>query len=827
MRRLFLSIACLSGAMMAQEILLMRLFSIIQWHHWAAMVISLALLGFGAGGTLVAVARKPLLRCFPQAYRLGAMALGITAGGSFLLGQRLPFNPPELWWDARQYLYLVALYVQLAIPFLGGATCLGLALTQYPELIPRLYRYDLLGAGSGALLIVLGLWLFHPLTGLLLIGAASFAGALLGPVPAGRGRAWSLGTVVLGLGLAGCWLVGPPALRISEYKGLSKALLLPDAKVVAERSGPLGLLSVVASAAFHETPPGRSLNYFGPPPPPQVLLFVDGDSAGVITQTPGDVRTLDYLDFLSAALPYHLLRAYPPPSQGGSYLPPSRPLRVLALGAGGGSDILLALYYQAQQVDAVELNRQIVQLLRQELGDFTRHLFDRPEVRLHVAEGRGFVARSRERYDVVQIALLGSFSAAVSGTQALSESYLYTVEAFQEYLHHLRPGGLLALTCWLKQPPRDELKLWATAVAALEQEGVTEPGSHLAFIRSFNTATLVVARDPLSPAQVEAVRAFCDERSFDLIYLPGLRQDETNRYNLLDDPTLALGVQALLSGRRADFYRRYKFNLTPATDDRPYFFQFLTWRVLPELLASRGKGSVPFAEWGYFILLAALLQAILVSFGLILAPLFTLRREPSPPGMFLRVWSYFLCLGLAFLFLEIAFIQKFTLFLVHPLYSAAVVLCAFLVFAGLGSGSSERVVQVLGRKDLPNALRTIVAILVMLALLYLGVLPALFRSLIALPVAVKVVLSILLLAPLAFCMGLPFPLGLRSVADAAPSLVPWAWGINGCASVLSALLATLLALHVGFSGVVLLAAGLYLAAGITFPRRGGLHARPP
>lgn len=807
MRRFFLSIACLSGAMIAQEILLMRLFSIIQWHHFASMVISLALLGFGASGTLIAVARKPLQQHFSGAYRLSAVGLGITAGGSFLLAQRLPFNPPELWWDPRQYVYLLALYLLLALPFWCGATGIGLAFTQYPDLIPRIYRYDLMGAGVGALLIVGGLWLLHPLTCLLLIGALGFVGALLGPVPAGRSRRSSLGTVGLGLALAAGWLVWPPALRISEFKGLSKALLLPDAQLLAERSSPFGLLNVVHSAAFHEIPPGGSLNYFGPPPPPQHLLFVDGDSAGVITQTPADVRTLQYLDFLSAALPYHLLQARASP---GARLPP----RVLVLGAGGGSDVLLARYYGAQPVEVVELNPQTVQLLREDFGSFTRHLFDRPEVHLHVAEARGFVACSRDRYDLIQMALLGSFSAAAAGTQALSENYLYTVEAFQEYLRRLRPNGLLALTCWLKQPPRDELKLFATAVAALEREGVTQPAAHLAFIRSFNTATLVVARTPLTPIQVDTVRTFCDDRSFDLIFLPGLRPAEANRYNLLDDPSLDLGVQALLSDRRSDFYRRYKFNVVPATDDRPYFFQFLTWRVLPELLASRGKGSIPFAEWGYLLLLIALLQAALASFGLILAPLFTLRREPSPRGMFLRAGGYFLCLGLAFLFIEIAFIQKFTLFLCHPLYSAAVVLCAFLVFAGLGSGSSERVAQALRQRGWANPLPMIIAALVVLALVDLGLLPFLLRGLIVLPMVVKAVLSILLIAPLAFCMGLPFPLGLRFVAAAAPALIPWAWGINGCASVLSALLATLLALHFGFTGVVLLAAGLYAGAGL-------------
>ncbi|MEE8622917.1 MAG: SAM-dependent methyltransferase, partial [Alphaproteobacteria bacterium] len=289
-------------------------------------------------------------------------------------------------------------------------------------------------------------------------------------------------------------------------------------------------------------------------------------------------------------------------------------------------------------------------------------------------------------------------------------------------------------------------------------------------------------------------------------------------------PYLHEGAKALLGPGRQAYLRNYKFHIAPATDDAPYFFRFFKWRVLPELVALRAAGGAQLVEWGYVVLVATLAQAALASVVLILAPLRVLRRaRPTVAGErpFGRVVVYFLALGLAFLFIEIAFMQRFALFLSHPLYAIAVVLCAFLIFAGLGSGYSARLdarwrAPAEGRQGL-SAISLAVAGIVAVAFLELLLLPVLFDWLIPLPQAAKVLVSILLIAPLAFCMGMPFPLGLRQVSERAPELVPWAWGINGCASVLSAVLATLLAIHFGFTVVIALALALYALAVAAFP----------
>ncbi|MEX0696317.1 MAG: hypothetical protein WD099_02125, partial [Dongiaceae bacterium] len=613
---------------------------------------------------------------------------------------------------------------------------------------------------------------------------------------AGRRRLAAAGLAALAAVSAAAWPADWLRPLPSPYKGLSLALSVPDARVIAERSSPLGLLSVVESPTVpFRHAPGLSLTATTEPPP-QLGVFTDADAMTAITRFDGDPRRLDYLDQQTAALPFHLLR---------------RP-RTLVLGAGGGADVLLALYHEAAGVDAVEIDPQMVALLRDDFAEFAGRLYERPGVAVHVAEARSFVESSSRRWDLIHVALLDSFTAAAAGVQALSESPLYTVEALGAYLDHLAPGGILAVTRWLRTPPRDSVKLFATAIAALEAQGVADPGRRLAAIRGWNTATVLVRNGEFGPAEAAAVRAFAAARSFDLAWLPGLERAETNRFNRTAEPYLYDAAVALLGPERERFLADYKFHVAAATDDRPYFFRFFKWALLPELLALRGRGGFALLDSGYLVLVGTLAQAVATSLVLILLPLAWLRGGNGGGLARWRVAVYFLALGFAFLFVEIAFIQRFTLFLGHPLAAIAVVLCAFLLFAGLGSGLSGRLADRWPRGALPLAAASIVAF----AGLYLVLLPRLFPALMALPLGAKVPLALALIAPLAFAMGMPFPLGLRAVSRRAPGLVPWAWGVNGCASVIAAVLASLLAMHLGFTAVVALALALYAVAALVF-----------
>jgi spermidine synthase len=652
------AIALISAALLAYEVLLTRLFSIIQWHHFAYMVISIALLGYGASGTFLAFAQERLRPRFTSVFGVCAGLFAVSAVAAFAVAQRLPLNALAVVWEPRQLFFFLALYALFTVPFACGATCVGLALATFPKEIGRVYRSDLMGAGSGALGVMPGLMVLSPPQVLLAIAVLGFAAASLASLREDTtGRKWRAG-VYLMVGVAA--VVASPSwvsLRLSEYKGLSQALLVPGAEVLAERSTPLGLLTVVSSSAIpFRHVPGLSLN--SPiEPPSQLGVFTDGDGLSAITAFDGRIERLAYLDYTTAALPYHLVE---------------RP-RVLILGAGGGADVLLALYHAAAQVEAVELDPEFVRLVKQTYADFAGHLYDRAEVSVIVAEARGFVAGSGERYDLIELPLVDSFATA-AGTLGLAESYIYTVEAIEAYLRHLRPGGYLAITRWLKLPPRDSLKLFATALEALARNGTGEPAQQLALLRSWTTTTLLVKNGPLEEREIARMRNFAEARSFDLAYYPGMQRSEADRFNILEQPYFFDGATALVGSDRNGFLDRYKFNLTPATDNRPYFFDFFKWRALPELLARRASGGAALLDWGYPILVATLVQAAALSLLLILMPLWFRRGDPVAGRW--RVGVYFLAIGLAYLFVEIASIQRFILFLSHPLYATSVVLCS-------------------------------------------------------------------------------------------------------------------------------------------------------
>jgi hypothetical protein len=799
-----IGVALISAAALAYEILLMRLFSIILWHHFAYMIISLALLGYGASGAVLSLAQHAVWRRFAPLFCAAAAAFGVGAIVCFALAQRVPFNPLEILWDPRQPAYLLAVYLLLLLPFLCAGACVCMALTRFRGMLSRIYSFDILGAGVGSLGIVALLFVLSPADALKVVGALGWVAAAVAWLECGGTRRWPAALLMAAAGLL--WLLPhawvEPAM--SPYKELSQTLRIPQARVVAQRSSPLGLVSVVESPRIPlRHAPGLSLNATAEPPP-QLGVFTDGEGLTALTRFDGRRDGLSHLDQISSALPYHLLR---------------QP-RVLVLGAGAGADVLQAHSHGARQIDAVELNPQVVDLVRRRFADYAGGIYSGIVARVHVAEARGFVAASAERYDLIQVALLDSFSASSAGLYALSENYLYTVEALQDDLRHLQPGGLLAITRWVTLPPRDALKLFGAAVAALQRSGIADPGSRLALVRSWKTSTMLVKNGEFSGQDIAAIKAFCATRSFDVAFYPGMRAEEANRYNVVEGPDLFDGAMALLGPGREEFLRRYKFDIAPATDDKPHFFHFFKWRVLPELWSLKQQGGLPLLEWGYPVLVATLVQAAAASLLLIGLPLAwvawrSARQNNGVPlgGSRGRVLVYFLAIGFGFMFIEIAFIQKFVLFLSHPLYAVAVVLFAFLLFAGIGSRVSTR----LQGPKLRHPLAAVSLAIAASAALCLALLPWLFEHAMGLPDAVRILISAALIAPLALFMGMPFPLGLARVEATDPRLIPWAWGINGCASVTAAVLATLLAIHVGFTAVVVAALVLYGVAAAARP----------
>ncbi|MEN8174819.1 MAG: SAM-dependent methyltransferase [Pseudomonadota bacterium] len=796
-----ISVALLSASALAYEVLLTRLFAIVHWHHFAHMVISLALLGYGVSGTLLSIAGRRWQRRFPFSFSINSLLFAVTAPLCFVAAQVIPFNPLELAWEGAQWLWFGAIYLVLSLPFLAAANAIALALWNSPERLHGVYAADLAGAGAGALGVVLLLFAVPTDTALRLIvfvGLAATLAAVIETAAPHRGR-W----LVLIAGLATVVWITPQhwsAPRMSPYKDLSKALTVSGAEVQLRRSNPLGEIAVVAN---REVPfriaPGMSLSR-GRAPPEQLALFIDGTLAGPVTALPADPGEPTYLDAQLSALPYQLLQAAGNP----------RP-QVLLPFLGTAESLRQAVYFGAGKVAVTEENPALISLLKTGLADFTGNIAQRPDTEIHDEVVRGFLDHTKRRFDLIQIEQGGTPSLL----ESLKETPEATREAFAAYLRQLRPGGLLALTHTLSAPPRSVPRLLLTAIEAMEARG-DDPATRLIVLRSWRTASLILKNGAFTAEEIAAARDFAAARSFDLVYLPGLQRREANRFNLHREPLLFDTVAALLGERRDHFVESYKFRLDPVTDDRPFLYLGTRWSALPELLQKLRGGGAAQIEWGYLLLLATLVQAVVLSLVLILAPyLATCRRAAGETSGATagRIIAYFTFLGLGFLFVEIAFIHSLQRLLHHPVLAVSAVLAGFLVFAGLGS----RLMPWVSRRTRSAGIFPIAAGIAFLALTPLFLMEGLSSMAADWPLWGRYIFALAVVAPMAILMGMPFPLGLRSVARLAPTRVPLAWGVNGCASVIGAVTAELVIVEAGFTPAVAVGALFYLLAATALP----------
>ena len=797
-----LSVFILSCSALAYEVLLIRLFSVIHWHHFAFMVISIALLGYGISGSLITVFRRRLLDHYSAVFIANILLFGFSSICCFIIVQQLPFNTLEILWDNSQWQRLLLSYLLLTLPFFFVANAVALTIMRFHQHIPQVYGYDLIGAGIGAILIMMLLQNFPPDVVLRQLAIAGLSAGLfaLGSLPR-RQKLLTAATLLLCIlavvSLPQKWL----DLHLSEYKGLAQTLLIKDASLIRSHSSPVSQTDVVQSplVPFRHAP-GLSLQ--SPTgPPEQLAVFRDGDEMTTIDHV-SEHKSLEYHDYMSTALPYHVK----PSAQ-----------KVLILGSASGAGILQAHLHKIPKIDAVEPDQQLSLLISDVFADYIGWSELQHKVSVHTISARGFAAAAND-YDLVIMGPSGSSAGGSAGVHALSTSYDYTVEALMSYLQLLAPDGLLSITLWTSTPARANLKLFTTAVTAMRASGIEHPKNNIAWIRSWNTATLVLKNTALTATEVNRVRSFSRTRNFDLAWLTGITAEDVNRYQRLQEPVYYLAARSVLTETDNRFVEEYKYDIQASTDNIPYFNNYFRWSSLNEFLSMPGKMGISMIGVGYPTLLVTLAQAAAAACVLILLPLLLVKTgnkdndKIKKAGGRRNIVIYYLAIGLAFLFIELAFIQKFTLILSQPLYAVAVTLCVFLIFSGLGSLYVQRRLTDLSINAADALLKNAVTMIGLITVFYIFVLPQISSTIMAMPEIARIFSAIILAAPLAFAMGMPFPLGLATLQRVSPQLIPWAWGINGCASVLSAVLAVLLAIEIGFSGVMLCAVGLYFIA---------------
>lgn len=779
--------ALLSAAALMLQVTLTRILSIAQFYHFAFLVISLALLGFGASGTLLTLMPRLRKRSLAVWYALG-FALAVIA--AYLLVNHLPFDTYSMTTDPLQVVLLILNLLVLAIPFVFAGTLIGTLLSVDSAQAGRIYSANLIGSALGAILAPLVInWLGSERTLLMCALLGGVAGTRLVESQR-RLRIYSATATVIVLLLL---LALPPAFEIkpSPYKLISQFHLNPNATLIATQESAESRLDVVQSSTIHSAQ-GLSIGYLGQLPP-QMGLLLDGDTLLPVANFSPPLPQLAAA--MPAAVPYAI-----------------RPnANVLLLGSGGNMEPWVALENGASAVTVVEPDRLVHDALISDALLAWGGIFDDPYVVSLHEEIRSFVQRSDEAFDVVLLTLTDNYRPITSGAFSLSENYTLTVEAFQHYLDRTGPDGLFVATRWLQTPPSESLRTLALILTALDSR---TPLDHIVVFRSFQTATFVVKPTPFSPAEVAALLRQIEALDYDLILAPDMPEHLINQHARLPSPIyhdVFLSLTTLPD--RESFYTEYRFDVSPPTDERPFFYHFFRWSQTAEVLANLGLRWQPFGGSGYFVLVVLLIFAAGATALLIALPIAIRRRfrrviRTTSPATSLRILLYFALLGLAFLMVEIALVQQFILVLGQPTIAMATIIGALLLSSGVGSALSSRIPW-----------RPALLLLAALLLASPWLVQALTPPLLALPIALRFVVIVLLIAPVGLLMGVPFPRGIAALSQ-RDELIPWAWATNGSVSVISSILAVMLAMWLGLNWVLILGGAFYLlAAGlVTIPQ---------
>jgi spermidine synthase len=766
---LLLGVSLLSASLLALEVLFVRLVSILLYPVSTYLVISLALLGFGVGGTALALRRSPKPLSAAQA---GAASIAFAVAVALAL--------VDLLFAGQSPVAAALLPIALSLPFACGGLAIALALSLPGTSVHRVYFADLLGAGLGAAGILIAI---EPLggirLGMLIAGLGLVAGGLFASTRKTKG-AW--GWCVLGVGSIVL------SLLIHVPRGIvpiaSKELALftrlgPEVEWEYQGWSPMARVDVLSLPGDQVELP-EAFEY--------KLVTQDGGAPSILLHMP-DVRSADFTDHTLFGLPYWIKSG----------------LRVLIIGLGGGPDVQAALHYGATSITGVEINPQMIDIARDHFADFVGHPYADPRVTIIEGDGRHVTRLSDERYDIIQLTGVDTSVAALGGNPNLAENYLYTVEAFREFYQHLTPEGTFSVS--FPHVPGLGLRLMATASAALRAEGLNDPGQHLVVSTTGGFAHVLVKRSPFAATEIATIQEHFASPMMGLYFplyhrLFGTPDAEFfARNEILYAPSLEIPgphadfMKAFQARRERGFLAAQPQTVFPPTDDWPFFFVLDKWgHQVPNLLVLAVTIALLFAVSAVFIL----------------APPIILRRSglflPKAPSLVL----YFAALGLGYIFVEVVFIQKLSLFLGHPSYALAVTLCTLLISSGLGSllgGRSDDRQSSVDRRRRVRLAATGVALLTFAAAVGLD---SVYDLLLRWPLALRVLVSVVIVALPGFLMGIPFPTGLADVKAHTPAFVPWAWAINSTATVIGTVTAVMLAMLFGFTIVFVCAGALYL-----------------
>ncbi len=781
--RLLWSLGLHSSGIIAYQLVLMQLISITQWYHFAYMIISIAMLGFGASGTVIFLFRKKLLENYNWLLPSLVALTGLLMVLSFHLARHpsLQFDLYLLFVDRSQFGILVINYFLYFLPFFTGALVIGLIFIENAGQIGKFYFSNLLGSGVGGVLAVIILSNLFPVITLPLVSIIPLAASLL-LINNNKIVIQATTIFIAFYATIGC-LLSPGQVPLSEYKSLSKTLHLPSANIIQAKPDARGLIEVVESPALRYAP-ALSLTYTGSVPVKK-NVFINGNFYGAIPVF--DPKKPNIHDFTTEALPFVMQKRK----------------NVLVLNATTGNSIAHALQNGSRQVTAILDVKGVKEIMEDEFARESGYLFRNDRVNVLYQDSRQYLASAKKgQYDLIILPRLENFGGS-TGLQALDEDYTLTLEAFDRMWEKLSPEGVISVTTWIDYPPRTVLKIAATLGETLRRKNVESPRDHIAAIRSWGTITFALKKSPLTPMETSRIREFGSNMLFDPLFLPDIEVAEREQFNKLENRSLIQILDEIIVPAISTMPNEYEFYIRPATDDKPYFRRFLKISSLKNVIREYGISNMPFLELGYIIVWITLIQSTVIAFVFIILPLFRLRgKSRGKPATLI----YFGALGLGYMFVEIILIQRFILYFGHPVYAISAVISTMMIASGAGSlwsGKFSDLAKISGISSI-----AIVLILFIYGLLLTPILTVTIQY----QFLIKFIIALILIAIPSFFMGMPFPFGIRILHYSDTKQIPWAWGINGCLSVIATSLATLVAVESGFRMVIWTAFGLYLVA---------------
>jgi len=757
------------------EILMTRIFSVTMWYHFAFLAISTALFGATLGAIIVYLRPGWFSdTTVHQRMAAGSLLLAVTTVFSFLVHLSIPFNTD---FSVRGVLSMAVTYVVISLPYVFSGIVVTLALTRFPDHVGRLYAADLIGAALGCVVL---LWAMNISDGpsvvmfvsaLAAAGGACFATA----VRSTWLRAVSVTLCTLLLVFATVNTIAArqqdPLLSLTYTKTGGGHLPLTvrwnSFSRVAVHGDPLARKRPVGWGLSDNFPPTRRIR--------RLTMRIDAHAATNMihyTGNPNDVEYLKY-DIINLA---HYLR------QNAS---------VLVVGAGGGRDVLSALAFGQQRVEAVEINDDIIDLVTGEYATFIGNLHQDPRVTFTNDEARSFVARKQSAYDLIQVSFIDTWAATSSGAYVLTEQSLYTVEAWAEFFESLRHRGILTVSrLYFRDEPATMYRLVGLAAAALRDQGVTDPRQQIVLVRHLRknrsgdspegVGTILVSRDPFSEADLNTLETVADRLDFSVILSPRYAHDEMFA-------TLADGENL------GEISRNYQFNILPPTDNSPFFFHHL--RLRDAFGADmESQGMAQYNLRAVYVLAVLLIVVFALTLLCILIPLLLTRKKGALDGA-MPLFLFFAAIGFGFIIVEISQLQRLMIFLGHPSYSLSVVLFSLLVSGGIGSWTTGGVKTGQLRSAVLKRLGTLLGVLILFGMFT----PALLHNWGGLATPLRVLVAIGLIAPMGLFMGMAFPLGMKAASSRTAALTPWFWGINGATSVCGSVLAVVLALSFGIT----------------------------